>query len=285
MPLHLSRTIRIYSITDIPGLMNGFFSGDHCSDMSIAKKSLLADVANMHKTREDADFTLVCQGEAVLVHSQILMARSPFFKAALTVDMKEKEEMKMVIEECQMEVLKKVIDFIYGLEFQATLKEAMGLAKCAGLFMMDDLGVMVNKIIMRKISSIEEAMELFEFAQKSLNVKLEGMVIYNLRGMLKQDNYIKISKFAESCNSDKLVEICAEFVVDNVSVVQWEEIEKMSMMTIQIAKKSMKKMKDMEAKSLQRLQKLKNIDQHCSASSHTILAGKVDQELGPSWKL
>ena len=78
-------------------MMNHFF--DHCSDMSIAEESLLADVAKMHKTKEDADFTLVCQGEAVLVHSQILMARSPFFKAALTVDMKEKQDMKMVIEE------------------------------------------------------------------------------------------------------------------------------------------------------------------------------------------
>ena len=63
-------------------MMNHFF--DHCSDMSIAEESLLADVAKMHKTKEDADFTLFCQGEAVLVHSQILMVRSPFFRAALT---------------------------------------------------------------------------------------------------------------------------------------------------------------------------------------------------------
>ena len=95
-------------------------------------------------------------------------------------------------------------------------------------------------------------MELFEFSQRSSDVELEGLVINNIRRRLKQDNYIQISKFSESCNSDRLVEICAEFVVDNVSEVQWEEIEKMSMMTIKIAEKSMKKTKDTKAKSLQR---------------------------------
>ena len=83
-----------------------------------------------------------------------------------------------------MEVLKKVIDFMYGLEFKAILKEVIVLAKCAGLFLIDDLKVMANNIIMRKISSIEEAMELFEFANESLNVKLEDLVIDNIRGII-----------------------------------------------------------------------------------------------------
>ena len=62
------------------------------------------------------DYILVCRGVSIRAHSWVLAMRSPFFKAALSVPMVEKEAMRMEIKETSPETLVQAVDFMYGKE-------------------------------------------------------------------------------------------------------------------------------------------------------------------------
>merc|ERR1712192_269071 len=58
------------------------------------------------------DFALVCQGVTKHVHSQVIMARSPYLEAKVNRWCKEKRE--LVIEDCDLVTFDIIVDFMYG---------------------------------------------------------------------------------------------------------------------------------------------------------------------------
>merc|ERR1719341_3001147 len=58
------------------------------------------------------DFALVCQGVTKHVHSQVIMARSPYIEAKVSRWCKEKKE--LVIDDCDPVTLDIIVDYMYG---------------------------------------------------------------------------------------------------------------------------------------------------------------------------
>ena len=63
---------------------------------------------------DSADLDLVCTKKELKVHSTILAMRSPFFKAAIANNMKEKKEIKIVVIDLDQEAMLQTIHFMYG---------------------------------------------------------------------------------------------------------------------------------------------------------------------------
>ena len=60
-----------------------------------------------------ADVTFVVKGEAIRAHSQILLARSDVFASELLGGMQESISKEIVVEDCEGEIFKAMLQFLY----------------------------------------------------------------------------------------------------------------------------------------------------------------------------
>jgi len=153
-------------------------------------------LAEFFENSESADVALNCAGQVIKAHSVILAMRSPYFKTALNTDVgsnnqSSRKRMKGIqnqleVKECSLEVLSTTIKFIYGIGLPEDLSvgDAKDLLTIADLYHMEDL---------------KEALAPVLGAQ------------------LDKDSILEISRMAEKFTAPKLMEICADFIVCNIT--------------------------------------------------------------------
>ena len=125
-----------------------------------------------------------------------IFPRSPYFKTALNTDVGSNNQSsrkrtkgiqnQLEVKECSPEVLSITIKFIYGIDLP------------------EDLGV-------------EDAKDLLTMADLYIMEDLKEALAPVLGAQLDKDNILEISKMAEKCTASKLMEICVDFIVSNIS--------------------------------------------------------------------
>ena len=125
-----------------------------------------------------------------------IILRSPYFKTALNTDVGSNNQSsrkrtkgiqnQLEVKECSPEVLSITIKFIYGI----------GLP--------EDLGV-------------EDAKNLLTIADLYIMEDLKEAVAPVLGAQLDKDNILEISKMAEKFAAPKLMEVCVDFIVSNIT--------------------------------------------------------------------
>jgi len=137
-------------------------------------------LAELFENSESADVALHCAGQVIKAHSAILAMRSPYFKTAIGI------QNQLEVKECSPEVLSTTIKFIYGIGLPEDLSvgDAKDLLTIADLYLMEDL---------------KEALAP------------------GLGAQLDKDSILEISRMAEKFNAPKLMEICADFIVSNIT--------------------------------------------------------------------
>jgi len=137
-------------------------------------------LAEFFENSESADVALHCAGQVIKAHSAILAMRSPYFKTAIGI------QNQLEVKECSPEVLSTFIKFIYGIGLPEDLSvgDAKDLLTIADLYHMEDL---------------KEALAPVLGAQ------------------LDKDSILEISRMAEKFTAPKLMEICVDFIVSNIT--------------------------------------------------------------------
>jgi len=137
-------------------------------------------LAEFFENSESTDVALHCAGQVIKAHSAILAMRSPYFKTAIGI------QNQLEVKECSPEVLSTFIKFIYGISLPEDLSvgDAKDLLTIADLYHMEDL---------------KEALAPVLGAQ------------------LDKDSILEISRMAEKFTAPKLMEICADFIVSNIT--------------------------------------------------------------------
>jgi len=175
----------------------------------MALSSLASAMADLLQDEETADYTLSCRETTIKVHSQVLSARSPFFKAALATAMTEQKTMSMKFNDTGIapEVLIDAVNFMYGLDLSVGLTNCAGLLDIAERFVMDDLKREASK----------------HFA--------EGL-------KLNKDNYLELSHMADRYNAKELLEKCAKYIMleGKEDDIDWEEVSKLSNLMLESMK-------------------------------------------------
>jgi len=153
-------------------------------------------LAELFENSESADVALHCAGQVIKAHSVILAMRSPYFKTALNTDVGSNNQSsrkrtkgiqnQLEVKECSPEVLSTTIKFIYGIGLPEDLSvgDAKDLLTIADLYHMEDL---------------KEALAP------------------GLGAQLDKDSILEISRMAEKFIAPKLMEICADFIVSNIT--------------------------------------------------------------------
>jgi len=153
-------------------------------------------LAELFENSESADVALHCAGQVIKAHSVILAMRSPYFKTALNTDVGSNNQSsrkrtkgiqnQLEVKECSPEVLSTTIKFIYGIGLPGDL-------------------------------SVEDAKDLLTIADLYIMEDLKEAVAPVLGAQLDKDNILEISKMAEKCTASKLMEICVDFIVSNIT--------------------------------------------------------------------
>lgn len=142
---------------------------------------LSKDIGELLTDDDHCDVILVVQNQEIKVHKLILSARSPVFKAMLSVDMKEKRESRIVIPDIHFEAVKEFIKFLYSAQLNTT-----NYAK--------DLLILSE---MYQIIDLKEACENKLLSQLNKDNAMESLFIanlYNCQPQLKSKAFDIIAK-------------------------------------------------------------------------------------------
>ena len=127
------------------------------------------------------EVTITCGPDTYHVKKDLLIAKSRFFDTAFSIDMKEKKEGRIEIHEIKSETFNKVINYILKniLENEFDITEML---KAANFFDMETL-------------------------KQDITTAIRWNITIN--------NVMELANLGEIFNSDTLLKVCAEFIIEN----------------------------------------------------------------------
>ena len=161
--------------------------------------SLQYAMVKLLKETDSADVTLVCEDKEWQLHSAVLEMRSPFFKAAIANEMKEKNEKKIVINDLDPKTVEDVVNYMHGIPIAGGSVPA--LLEAAERFQMMDMKEEVAMVAVKSIS---------------------------------KENVLELGYLAERYKVEQLLKSCERFIVDESVKLSIEEAEKMPRLSARI---------------------------------------------------
>eukprot|EP00092_Neocalanus_flemingeri_P017600 GFUD01019042.1.p1 GENE.GFUD01019042.1~~GFUD01019042.1.p1 ORF type:complete len:332 (+),score=70.04 GFUD01019042.1:66-1061(+) len=159
--------------------------------------SLSLDFLALLEDSSLSDITIQNQGGQISVHSVILSARSPVFRAMLRSDMEEKKTGIIKIEDFEINVVKAMVNYIYTAKIDEKFEDMRALVRIGDKYQIQSL---VDKCCKLLISSISSS------------------------------NVVDLGVFAETYSFQAVLEKCSEFIADDLDSLgeHWEEKVKSS---------------------------------------------------------
>jgi len=151
------------------------------------------------------DFALISEGVVKKVHSQVIMARSPYLEAKVNRWSEEKKE--LVIEDCDIATFNIIVDYMYGVEIPnfVVVNSAADEEEGSG-----------SKVKTRKVDLLQDDQKLgklLEMSERFLMSDLGSEVEALLVGNVDLDNFARFARLGERFKCNKLVEACAKIMM------------------------------------------------------------------------
>eukprot|EP00092_Neocalanus_flemingeri_P022825 GFUD01024749.1.p1 GENE.GFUD01024749.1~~GFUD01024749.1.p1 ORF type:complete len:353 (-),score=50.13 GFUD01024749.1:67-1077(-) len=166
-----------------------------------ALNSLTSDLFSLLQDSLTSDVTITCHDGQVPAHGLILSARSPVFSIMLNSDMLEKETGIIKIEDFKVSVVQAMLHYLYTAKIEDTFDDTFDDFK--------DLLMIGDKY---QIPSLVEACSK------------------KLLPTISRSTALELGTFAETYSAHSLVDKCAEFLSENLDVLNknWKEDVKKS---------------------------------------------------------
>jgi len=175
----------------------------------MAEQSLVdlgAAMAALRVDEQGADFRLLVEGEEVRVHSQVLAARSPFFRTGINFPT-EGAAKEMTIEGRSAAAVREAVNFMYGIPIRE------------GVF--DDAGNLTEGF-----SDYEGLLDIAEFfMMDDFKDEVDRFVTKNVK--LTEENFVATSKLADTFRARQLADKCGRFLLASAAETAWAEVEQL----------------------------------------------------------
>eukprot|EP00092_Neocalanus_flemingeri_P017599 GFUD01019041.1.p1 GENE.GFUD01019041.1~~GFUD01019041.1.p1 ORF type:complete len:328 (+),score=85.76 GFUD01019041.1:66-1049(+) len=168
--------------------------------------SLSLDFLALLEDSSLSDITIQNQGGQISVHSVILSARSPVFRAMLRSDMEEKKTGIIKIEDFEIDVVKAMVNYIYTAKIDEKFEDMRALLRIGDKYQIQSL---VDKCCKLLISSISSS------------------------------NVVDLGVLAETYSFQAMLKKCSEFIANDLDSLgeDWEEkVKKSPVLLLQILK-------------------------------------------------
>ena len=180
-----------------------------CVSLNLYEIPLYHSSSALKKLDEDCltnqlfcDFTVKTETKNFPVHKCLLGVTSEFFKRMFETNMKEKFDHCVVIETIESEIMKAVIEFLYGNTDSIDSDNVYEVLKAADYLQIQDL-VTHCADLMTRILTETNAITIWMFAKQ-----------YNLENLVTESQYILSSKFVFILKQEEFLKICPESITD-----------------------------------------------------------------------
>ena len=159
-------------------------------------------------------------------HRNVLCAASPFFYNALNIDMKEKKEGVIRLEEMSKASMEEVLDYLYTGHVEISKENAFELFEQADYFLIPTLKALSSKFILQTLD-LSNCIMTYYFAVKYQYEELQNgakdFILANFVAVAGTADFLNLSskEIEEWISSDKLV-VKEEEEVFQV-IVKWKE--------------------------------------------------------------
>jgi len=177
------------------------------ADMSAA---LSVAMLKAYKEGLGVDFTLVCQGVVKNVHSQVIMARSPY----LVNRWSEEKKKELIIEDCDPTTFEIIVEYMYGIAIPDSV-----LINTTASTDEDSSPTPAKKLKVDLMQNTKILAKLLEMSDKLLMADLKDEVEGLLIKAIESPKYLSASsvcqflvivELAEKLSCDKLLAACAK---------------------------------------------------------------------------
>lgn len=149
------------------------------------------------------DVRLIADGKAILAHKNILCAASDVFEKMFTVDMKEKKESRVVIDDLNYDVVVALIKYIYTETLDGLTDDVMvGLIMAGDKYNMDDL---VEGVIENIEITVDNSLELYS------SLKAIPSVQYSVTSLKKDVLAFIIANGAAIKSTNGYQQMCGDY--------------------------------------------------------------------------
>lgn len=159
---------------------------------------LAKDIGELLNDDEFPDLRIVVQGKEIKVHKLIICARSPVFRAMLSLDMKEKRESRINLTDVSYEAAKEFMKFLYSAEL-CTANYAKELLILAEMYQITDLKETCEHNLLAQLNK-DNALDCLYTAN-----------LYNCKFELKKRSFKVIAKYVKS-----------HYILNSFNILSWQ---------------------------------------------------------------
>ena len=194
--------------------------------LSNRQSNILTNLNNFRADTQFCDVLLQVENTTFPAHRNILSATSNYFFTMFTINMKEKYERRIKIEEMLADTMKIVLDFIYTGNIQITEKNVGTLLHAGSLMQISALLGTIEMYLSKNLN-VQNCLMFYDLSSRYLleKIKMEvvGFILENFEKIFQQKEFFDLSleKLENFLRSDDL-KVEEEKVVFEV-VVEWVE--------------------------------------------------------------
>ncbi|CAL1294230.1 unnamed protein product [Larinioides sclopetarius] len=155
--------------------------------------TLITDLTSLHKDQSTCDVKLETKTNTFPIHTLILSARSPVFKAMFSNDMKEKTSGCADVSDLQDETVRRFLLYLYTDQLEdLTWDEALQLFKAADKYAVVSLREKCSVFLERNLN-LENACEALMFSDlhqdKDLKERTQNFILKNAKVIFKSEEW------------------------------------------------------------------------------------------------
>jgi len=127
-------------------------------------EAMYKDVIRLQGDSDTSDMIVKCGNEELKVHSFVMMARSPVFHRMLTTDMVEKKDKMVIVKDCQVEVVREMVNFMYTATISPNFSNLVELLVIGDKYCVSSLVTLCSTLLASTIKP-ETALEMGVFGE------------------------------------------------------------------------------------------------------------------------
>ena len=141
----------------------------------IDPEGVLSSYRELYEKKEYTDFTIVSGDNIEFnVHNTHMLVSSDYFKSLISSNLSECTDRKITLKNIHSIELRKVLDYIYGIEVKLECKSVIQLMEASDMLQINSLFEIGVDYIKKKID-MENILEVFNFAKKYFPVQLDSI--------------------------------------------------------------------------------------------------------------
>ena len=174
--------------------------------------TLLGNLKSQQMSRQLTDFTIWVKDAAIQAHKNILATACPYFKALIESDMSEAQAQETHLDDIELEMVQKVVDYFYSGIIKIEADSLKDLAVIADYLQLDELKMKCTQFIKEDIKICpENCLSWLQFSSR-----------YNLEEVASRSKELIQMNFIDMSEGEEFLQLSAEELIE---VIQDKEIK------------------------------------------------------------